>query len=497
MRDSRRQRTKLTLNTIFIACGSLLALQIETGAARADVTDELLAQLKAKGILTNSEYKTFKERHAKEVAAKPLSGPIVGMRKVTKDGVVIVPDDRYVTRMDKGIGVHIGNVDVQVSGLLSFFGVETFRTHGNAIVAGGLSGNSAANNIFSIRPGLVPSEIATTISTNQEGYDLSFKTGFFIGGNNVGAGPFNANNAGSPVALGSSGIDVRQVFGTIGKPDFGTVKIGRDMGLFGAEAVLEDATIPGSGTPSGNRAPGQSTLGHIGYGYFYVDWIPQLTYTTPDYHGFTASIGLFTPLDEYNYSGLSGGMSGHDQPAVQWQFKYVGQLGENAKLTAWTAGVTQQHRAEIGDSVVLNGSMGPGTSIRAFGIDGGAKLDVGPVSLLAYGYYGDGMGSTFLFFDGIDPFGRKRESYGGYAQATYAFNERFLIGGAYGISVLDATSTDPGTLVRSNENFIGLARYKLTNWVTFQGEFIHSISRNQAGGYISGDAIAVGTFWTF
>ncbi len=39
------------------------------------------------------------------------------------------------------------------------------------------------------------------------------------------------------------------------------------------------------------------TLGRIGVGYVYADWIPQVTYTTPDFNGFTASIGAFTPLD--------------------------------------------------------------------------------------------------------------------------------------------------------------------------------------------------------
>jgi hypothetical protein len=124
-------------------------------------------------------------------------------------------------------------------------------------------------------------------------------------------------------------------------------------------------------------------------------------------------------------------------------------------------------------------------------------LNVGPASLLAYGYYGSGMGSTFIFFDGLMQNGQKRDSYGGYAQATYTFFDRFTIGGAYGISVLQAGYGDPSTLLQRNESFVGLARYKLSDWVVIQGEFIHSVSHNQAGGRISGDALAIGTFFTF
>ncbi|WP_245270766.1 porin [Beijerinckia mobilis] len=474
-----------------------LSVGLSCTGAYADTTDQLLDQLKAKGILSHSEYKTLKGRHAAELKQKERKYVVPGRKVVTKENVVVAPDDRYVTRLDKGIGVHIGAVDVKLTGLLSFFAVETFKTQGNADVAGGLSGNSSVNNTNSIRAGLVPSALVTSISTRQDGYDLGFTLGIYTAGSNVAVGKYNANNGGTATALGTPGIDVRQVFGTIGSQDFGTVKVGRDIALFAADAVLNDATIPGGGTPSGNAAPGNSTLGHIGFGYYYMDWFPQITYISPDIDGFTFSVGVFSPYGLVNYSGLSGTMTGHDQPNIQWKVKYKGAVSDNAELTAWTSGMTQQHRVEIGDSVALNGSMAPGTNIRSLAVDAGARLDVDAVSLLAYAYYGRGMGSTFLFFDGISTNGEKRNSFGGYGQATYTFFDRFTIGAAYGISVLQANYGDPTTLLHSNENIVALARYKLTDWVGLQGEYVHSISRNQAGGSISGDAFVLGTFWSF
>ena len=45
------------------------------------------------------------------------------------------------------------------------------------------------------------------------------------------------------------------MFGTIGTPSFGTVKIGRDIGLFASDAILNDLTLFGVGTPLNNFAP--------------------------------------------------------------------------------------------------------------------------------------------------------------------------------------------------------------------------------------------------
>ena len=53
------------------------------------------------------------------------------------------------------------------------------------------------------------------------GYDLGFTLGAYFAGNNINtsAGGANANNVGSPIGLGTPGIDLRQIFGTIGTPN--------------------------------------------------------------------------------------------------------------------------------------------------------------------------------------------------------------------------------------------------------------------------------------
>ena len=109
-------------------------------------------------------------------------------------------------------------------------------------------------------------------------------------------------------ALGTPGIDFRQQFATLGHAHFGILKIGRDLGLFGQEAILSDMTLLGAGTTWASairqRNPGSVTLGRIGVGYVYTDFIPQITYTTPSFHGVQGAFGVFQAYDDPLASSL-------------------------------------------------------------------------------------------------------------------------------------------------------------------------------------------------
>ncbi|PNG25743.1 hypothetical protein [Methylocella silvestris] len=504
--------------------GLMASVFVGSVAARADTTDELLDQLKAKGVLTKSEYSKLKQRHAAEVS-KP--GP---------HSAAPVGNGRYLTALDKGVGfripgqqivtkdngvVSVGDVDVKLTGALIFFGAEQFKNNvtGTAIaggVTGGLAGGSTVNNSNAIRSGLLPSNVVLSLATNQMGWDLGFTVGAYFGGNNVNVGsdPRNANAGGSAFALGTPGIDLRQVFGTIGTPELGSLKIGRDLGLFGGQAILNDFTLFGVGTAAGNAAPGNTALGRIGLGYVYADWIPQITYTTPGWNGFTASVGMFSPLaatDIFTGGATSGVMTAHDQPQFQGQIKYVGQLAPDFKLTAWVDGITQLQRAETGDSVTA--FISPGSQTRSSGVDGGARVDWNGFSVVGYGYWGSALGTTGLFWQALSPNGQARNSSGWYAEAEYTFGgpyfpsflaDRFTIGGSYGQSFLQANSFDWSTgagyvpfLLHSNQSAIGFVRYKMTDWVAFQFEFINSTSINQSGGAYRTNAVVGGTTFFF
>ena len=59
----------------------------------------------------------------------------------------------------------------------------------------------------------------------------------------------------------------------------GTVKIGRDIGLFASDAILNDLdSVRRWLARPDNPRPSNTALGRIGIGYIYADWIPQITY---------------------------------------------------------------------------------------------------------------------------------------------------------------------------------------------------------------------------
>jgi hypothetical protein len=509
---SESRRSGRLARMVVLAAAAAMSMAA-IGQARADVTDQLLDQLRAKGVLTHGEYAKLKSRHAAEKAE--MDRPA---RRYSRDGVVVVPDDRYLTRLDKGIGFHIpglvtkegevGAIDVKISGDLVFGANETFDQKGSATVASGLVTASPNQPYNSIQAGLLPSAIVLSIATNQMGYDLGFTIGAYTGGNNVSpVGGVNANSGGVPIALGTPGIDLRQIFGTVGTPTFGTVKIGRDLGLFGSDAILNDATLLGMGSPLVTSGPRNTTLGRIGIGYVYADWIPQVTYTTPDFNGFTASIGAFTPLDAFDFAGTFGPLAtpysatitGQELPMVQGQIKWKGNIAPGAALTVSGDALWQQHKTDFATgSVVANTT---GTSVNSWGVDGFGKLDIDGFSFVGYGYYGEGLGTTGFFFDGFDLAGNTRKSYGGYGQASYTW-DKFTFGASYGVSALEATSFDYAigaapTLVKDNESIIGFLRYQLTPWMALQAEYGHTWDINQAGFQNSEDDLWLGTAWFF
>jgi hypothetical protein len=515
--ESRCSGRQARMVVIAAAAVSVLAM----GQARADVTDELLNQLVAKGVLTKGEYTKLKARHEAEKAQMARnSGPMM-RRMVTKDGVVVVPDDRYLTRLDKGIGFHIpglitkegetGAVDVKISGDLIFGADETFGAHasgntatGSRFIDGGLVTASPNQPYNAISDGLLPSAIVLSIATNQMGYDLGFTIGAYVGGNNVATSTtvLNANSFGAPLALGTPGIDLRQVFGTVGTPTFGTVKIGRDLGLFGSDAILNDATLLGLGSPLATNAPRNTTLGRIGIGYVYADWIPQVTYTTPDFNGFTASIGAFTPLETaavFTPTSATSTLSGQELPMVQGQIKWKGAIAPGAMLTLSGDGVWQEHRNDTATGSFT--ALPFEASVQSWGLDGFGKLDIQGFSFVAYGYYGEGLGTTGLFFDAFDIAGNQRTSYGGYVQGSYTW-DKFTFGASWGVSALDATSIDwtsgfAPSLVKDNESIIGFIRYQLTPWMALQAEYGHTWDTNWSGFQENEDDIWLGTAWFF
>src|ERR1700694_3239578 len=90
-------------------------------------------------------------------------------------------------------------------------------------VAGGLAcvGTQSGSNVSNVGNGLLPAAFTFGVSTTQGGIDLSAHLGLYpgIATNNGGSPNLQGNPAPTNTALGTTGLDVRQVYMTFGNKD--------------------------------------------------------------------------------------------------------------------------------------------------------------------------------------------------------------------------------------------------------------------------------------
>jgi predicted porin len=374
-------------------------------------------------------------------------------------------------------------------------------------VAGGLTcvGSASGSNVSNIGNGLLPAAFSFGVATTQDGIDLAAHLGLYPGiATNDGGSPnlqSNSLNGSSNTALGTTGLDIRQVYMTFGNKEMGTFTLGRNIGLFGADVILNDMTLPGVGAPgsAASPAPSNTTLGGIGLGYIYTDWLSQIDYTTPDFSGFNLTIGIFDPLNSLSDAGT---VDAKKAPGLHGKLTYTMNIAEGTKLYLSATGITQKQNYEVG---------APGTpySYTGTGEDVFAKLDVQGLELIAYYYHAEGLGTTALFllgaFDpacappavGICPATRTSNGYLG--QITYKFGA-VKLGYNHGDSKLDyANAADQlanPSLVRSNRKDTIGVYYSLTKALTLLAE--GSRVKDESGlGNNSATTVNVGAYLGF
>src|SRR5205809_1364654 len=219
------------------------------------------------------------------------------------------------------IGFKAGEWDLSFSGNVNGFATWNTCDTKAVTVQGGLACNRVPPNSDKeqgIESGLLPSALVFGAKSRQAGLDIGVTIGFYPGLNDNVPGP------GGKRGLSTSTIDLRQNFLTFGDKGWGTVKVGRDIGLFASDAILSDMTLLGVGSGGGAIGGGNTTLGRIGVGYIYTDWIPQISYSSPKYGGFQYSAGVFQGMDVVPFSKdpSSASVTGHEQPGFQAKASY-------------------------------------------------------------------------------------------------------------------------------------------------------------------------------
>jgi len=370
-----------------------------------------------------------------------------------------------------GIIIPAGDWTLDIGGNVNTFVTNT-RASGSATITGGYSsfvGNAnstAEKNESNITTGLLPNYLSVSGTTRQNDLDVAFTISI---------------NPGSSTSQGgrqSAQQENRQAFLTFGDKSWGSIKLGKDLGVFAGTAILNDMTLLGVGSGAGGlgSAGNTTTIGGIGTGYIYADWKAQAAYTSPNFSGFqftlAATQGWNTIANDTTNSLATTGRSG-SAPAAEGQLSYTFSGGAvSGKL--WTSGIVQKvnHNST---TVALDDD-------RAQAADIGANLNFGDIGVTAYAYKADGLGTTIQFMDAYTTAGKQRKSDGGYLQATYTMPTKTKLGLAYGISNLDRNSTEVNTnLVKENERTTFGVYHPITKHLNLVGEYNDARSQNQAG----------------
>ena len=352
------------------------------------------------------------------------------------------------------------NVDYIYSSCQSSTSAEPIVT-----VGGACTGTASGSSVSNIGNGLLPAAISFGISTTQNGYDISTHFGLYpgIATNDGGSPNLQQTTANTNTALGTTGLDVRQVYMTFGNKDMGTFTFGRNFGLFGFDAIINDMTLPGVGVAgsASSATPANTTLGSIGFGYIYTDTLAQMDYTTPDFAGFNVTLGIFDPVNSLTEAGTA---TPKKAPGFHGKATYTTPMGSDAKLYLSASFLTQKQNYVAGTI--------PG-SFNSTGFDVNAKVDVAGFEFFGSYYHGKGMGTTGLFVLADDGFGNARKSDGYLLQGTYKIGA-VKLGVNYGVSKLDyANNADAlaiPNLLSENSKVTGGVYYSLTKNLTLLAE---------------------------
>ena len=255
--------------------------------------------------------------------------------------------------------------------------------------------------------GLLPAFATFTAKGKEGSTDLGVQFGF---------APQVQCGGGSHDCFGAQ-IDMRQVFMTVGG-SWGSIVAGKELGVYQRQNILNDQTLFGVG--GGGIAPSGTTLGRIGFGYIYPNFVAQMTYNTPAGRPGSLSIGLVDP------SGF-GPYTTNQIPRLEAEGSY-----KSGDFLVFASGTVQNSKT----------APSGGTSKTAYGVAGGATYKTGTFSLHGSGYYGRGIGTTLMFGDlGDDGTGDLTKSFGFYGQLTFTpANSKTTFAGSYGSSYLKAST---------------------------------------------------------
>jgi len=314
--------------------------------------------------------------------------------------------------------------------------------------------------------GLLPAALGIGAKTRQNDLDVAFQFSFFTGTAANGAGA--ANNS----------LNIRQAFLSFGDASWGTIKMGRDLGIYGSDAILSDMTLLGVGVSiAEGGAGGSSTLGRIGSGYIYADWKGQISYASPNWNGFSFTGGVMEGFSNTREDLAYEGKVAYDFAA------------NDVTGRVWASGITQKS-----------------ATYTSKGLDVGAKLAYQGFGLVGYYYDGEGLDSQNLgtinnggVTGGIfNMGGQKSQDSGGYVQATFVVPTiGTKLGASWGVS--NSKSAVANGFDIENESWIVGAYHPLTKSLNLVAEYTsqETKGKNTPNAKVEADTISLGAILFF
>jgi hypothetical protein len=339
-------------------------------------------------------------------------------------------------------------------------GTNAPTTAGGATVAFDTTAGivNARNSETSIVTGLLPNVWGMTLKApTANGLDMSARLGLYTHMN------------GGENALGNGEINIRETSGSIAG-SFGSVLVGRSLGIHQSNAILNDMLLfgVGAGASAGNN---NTTLGRIGVGYLYTDFQPQVSWTLPELgNGFAAKVGVFDPKDVAADTAANSATD-HSAPRVEAQITWNGDfLQTGVGVNLWVDGTYQYTGRTLAETQSRQAAAGVDREhdhVESAGVGFGTKLSYDGFSLVATGFWASGLGmrgqhsvlpirqvnnAVAATTGALDDDGKERKSYGGYLQGTFDFGQGTNVGYSYGGNYMTMTGSDMNNLGTSNAN---------------------------------------------
>lgn len=382
--------------------------------------------------------------------------------------------------------------EFSTDGIVDLFSYYTTTEKGpganHALSLLSVGGNEAkTDQRFGTGIGLLPSVVAFNIKApTTKGVDSTVRVGIYPALQNGGA---DANRFDT-----NPNIDLREFYYTA-KGAYGELLVGRALNLYQGKNILNDMTLLSAGVVPGTAFQGNTTLGHIGYGYLYTNFGPQFRYTTPDMGGTKVAVSIGEPYK------ISAESAKRNTPRIEAEVSYAKNYDGTA-VQAWLSGIYQSDTRS--DAAAFRAGKDNTSVGAAYGVTAALKNGLG---LMASGYYGEGLGTVsvqdgdFLGSTSTDAVGEERTHWGYLLQATYMVTPTISLGINYGQTrqeESDYDKTNAGEVpVKNQEAATTSITYAFNSFTKFTAEYTWAQNTWHDNAKQSSNQFALGStfFW--